>query len=62
MIDQQFYDARRASRQLLRLSDVKINKILQATADALVAATDDILAANAEDLARMDPENPKYDR
>ena len=62
MIDQQFYDARRASRQLLRLSDEKINKILQATADALVAATDDILAANAEDLARMDPENPKYDR
>lgn len=62
MVDQQFYDARRASRQLLRLSDEKINKILQATADALVAATDDILAANAEDLARMDPENPKYDR
>lgn len=62
MVDQQFYDARRASRQLLRLSDEKINKILQATADALVAATDDILAANAVDLARMDPENPKYDR
>lgn len=62
MIDQQFYDARRASRQLLRLSDEKINKILQATADALVAATEEILAANAVDLARMDPENPKYDR
>lgn len=62
MVDQQFYDARRASRQLLRLSDEKINKILQATADALVASTDDILAANAVDLARMDPKNPKYDR
>lgn len=62
MIDQQFYDARRASRQLLRLSDEKINQILQATADALVAATEEILAANAVDLARMDPENPKYDR
>lgn len=62
MVDQQFYDARRASRQLLRLSDEKINAILLATADALVAATDDILAANALDLARMDPKNPKYDR
>lgn len=62
MVDQQFYDARRASRQLLRLSDEKINAILLATADALVAATDDILAANALDLARMDSANPKYDR
>ena len=40
MIDQQFYDARRASRQLLRLSDEKISEILLATADALVAAID----------------------
>ena len=62
MIDQQFYDARRASRQLLRLSDEKISEILLATADALVAATDDILAANAKDLVFMDPGNPKYDR
>ena len=62
MVEQQLIDARRASRQLLGLSDEKINTVLLAVADALVAATDDILAANALDLARMDPANPKYDR
>ena len=62
MVEQQLIDARRASRQLLGLSDENINTVLLAVADALVAATDDILAANALDLARMDPANPKYDR
>ena len=62
MTENQLLDARRASRQLLSLTDDAINAVLLATADALVAATDTIIAANALDLSRMDPANPKYDR
>lgn len=62
MVEKQLTDARRASRQLLSLNDDTIKNILLETADALVAATDKILAANAQDLSRMDPANPKYDR
>ena len=51
-----------ASRSLLTLSDDKINRILTETAQELITDTDSVLAANAEDLARMDPANPKYDR
>ncbi len=51
-----------AGRQLLALSDIEINHILLAVADAAVAQTDYILAENAKDLARMEPTNPKYDR
>ena len=36
--------------------------ILTAAADALIAGTDAVLKANAEDLARMDETDPKYDR
>lgn len=62
MVEKQLSDARRASRQLLGLTDDTIRNILIETADALEAATDTILAANAQDLSRMKPENPKYDR
>ena len=51
-----------ASRQLITLDDAIINRILLDTADALIARQEEVLAANAEDLRRMDPENPKYDR
>ncbi len=54
--------AREASRTLNLLSDEKINNVLRRVADEAVASTDKILAANAEDLARMDKANPKYDR
>ena len=51
-----------ASRSLLSLEDETINRILTETADELIAAQSHILAENANDLARMDPANPKYDR
>ena len=44
------------------VSDDKRNEILLAVADAIVANKDRILKANAEDLAKMDPKNPLYDR
>ena len=54
--------AREASRKLNLLSDEKINRVLCRVADAAEAATDIIVKANAEDLARMDKNDPKYDR
>lgn len=51
-----------ASRQLVTLDDAAINRILLDTADALMSRQAEVLAANTEDLLRMDPANPKYDR
>ena len=47
-----------ASRKLNLLPAEKINSILCRVADAAVANTEKILVANAEDLARMDKNNP----
>ena len=44
------------------ISDDKRNEILLAVADAIIANKERILKANAEDLAKMDPKNPLYDR
>lgn len=57
-----FRDARRASRRLNLIDEKKINEVLRRVADAAEAHTEDILAANREDLARMDENDPKYDR
>lgn len=54
--------AREASRMVNLLSAEKINQVLCRIADAAVENTDKILKANAEDLARMDKNDPKYDR
>lgn len=54
--------AQSASRKLNLLSDEKINRVLCRVADEAVANAEQILATNAEDLARMDRNNPKYDR
>ncbi|MDD6907371.1 MAG: glutamate-5-semialdehyde dehydrogenase [Bacteroidaceae bacterium] len=51
-----------ASRLLATVSDDKRNEILLAVADAIVANKERILKANAEDLDKMDPKNPLYDR
>ena len=51
-----------AALSLQHISDATISQILREVASALRSATDDILKANAEDLARMSPDNPKYDR
>ena len=53
---------RKASKQLLQLSDETIAQVLNAVADETIAQASVILAANKEDLQRMDPANPKYDR
>lgn len=53
---------RRASRSLAMLEEERINEVLQAVAEAIVCHTDDLLKANAEDLQRMNPADPKYDR
>ena len=51
-----------ASRLLATISDDKRNEILLAVADAIIANKERILKANAEDLAKMDPKTPLYDR
>jgi glutamate-5-semialdehyde dehydrogenase len=51
-----------AVRCLTGLTDERINAILIDTADALLTEREKVLCANSEDLARMDTENPKYDR
>ncbi len=57
-----FSIAKKASRSLLLLSDARRSDILHALADAIHEAQDELLAANAIDLAKMDKDNPLYDR
>ena len=47
---------------LQMISDDTVSAILREVASSLRAAVDSILEANAKDLARMSPDNPKYDR
>jgi len=54
--------AKAASRSLAAISDEKRNSILMSVADSIIANKQRILDANAEDLAKMDPKNPLYDR
>ena len=57
-----FEKVKAASRKLNLLSDQQRNEILKAVADAIIAKKDNILEANALDLAKMDKQNPLYDR
>ena len=57
-----FERVKRASKGLALMSDEQRNAILHAVADAIIAQQERILKANAEDLARMEPSNPLYDR
>jgi len=57
-----FEKVKAASRKLNLLSDQQRNEILEAVADAIIAKKDNILEANALDLAKMDRQNPLYDR
>lgn len=61
-VNGQLQEVRKASRLLLRLKDETIAEVLNAVADEIINRTDVILTANQEDLKRMDPANPKYDR
>ena len=58
----QLQDVKNASRSLLGMSDKIISDVLCALADEAVMQADVILNANEQDLDRMDPANPKYDR
>lgn len=51
-----------ASRRLAELSPEEIDKILLDIADAIERSIPSLLAANAQDLERMDKDNPMYDR
>jgi len=53
---------RSAAAALNRQPAEKLNDCLRILADLTEANIQPLLAANALDLARMDPENPKYDR
>ena len=57
-----FERVKRASKGLALLSDEQRNEILNAVADAIIDSKAKILEANAEDLAKMDRDNPLYDR
>jgi glutamate-5-semialdehyde dehydrogenase len=54
--------AREAGRRLTMLTEEQINDALVATARAVTGRSAFILEANAADLARMDRDDPKYDR
>ena len=62
VVREQLQEVYQAAKSLLRLSDDLIAKVLCAVADEIIAQADVILKANEQDLSRMDPANPKYDR
>ncbi|MFA4875062.1 MAG: glutamate-5-semialdehyde dehydrogenase [bacterium] len=53
---------KQASRTLAGLPEKDIELFLHRLADILERDTEEILEANRRDLARMDPEDPKFDR
>jgi len=57
-----FEATQQASRTLAQVSPDTINAVLLAVAEAAVQHTEFILVENAKDLARMAPDDPKYDR
>ncbi|WP_423149238.1 glutamate-5-semialdehyde dehydrogenase [Rubrolithibacter danxiaensis] len=57
-----FVDTSKASRKLGLLNADTINSILKDLAALAVTETEFLLKENKEDLLRMDPEDPKYDR
>lgn len=57
-----FTNARKAAGKLNLLNECSKNELLLSLADAIECNTTPILDANAKDLARMSPDNPKYDR
>ena len=57
-----FSSARSAGRALSLLPSQTINAVLTDLADATERESASLLAANAEDLSRMEPSDPRYDR
>ena len=61
-MEETFKRVKEASRFLATIPDEERNEVLLAVADAIAGNKQRILAANAADLAKMDPQNPLYDR
>lgn len=61
-LDETFQAVRRASRTLALTDAERVNGVLRAVADEIGCSSDAVLEANAEDLARISPDDPKYDR
>lgn len=57
-----FAEARKASKTLLETSAVVIDEVLSELSGRIREQSEAILAANREDLARMDRDDPRYDR
>lgn len=57
-----FERVKAAGRSLVRVPGERINEILLALADEMLKQAACILEDNEKDLARMSPEDPKYDR
>ena len=57
-----FEAAKRGAAQVALIPDAERAAALEAVADAILAHSAELLSANAEDLSRMDPQNPLYDR
>ena len=57
-----FERIKRASKHLALLTDKQRNNVLQKVADAILSQQERILKANTEDLAKMEPASPLYDR
>ena len=62
MIEEILKNAGAAAASVQSLEESKISEILIATASELRRRSDEILAANREDLSKMSPDNPRYDR
>ena len=57
-----FKKVKQASKTLATISDEERNNILLAVADSIEVNIPQIIADNAIDLARMDKDDPMYDR
>ena len=57
-----FKRAKAAGKTLATISDARRSEVLLMVADAIMANKERILAANAMDLAKMEKDNPLYDR
>lgn len=55
-------ETRHAAPRLVAVGDDARNAVLRDLAQNLIAASDTIIAANAKDLARMEKDDPRYDR
>lgn len=57
-----FSRVKAASSRLALVDDDTKNRVLNAVADAIILHKEQLLAANADDLGRMEKDNPLYDR